>query len=346
MSKNNILIFGAGSIGNHMTYAARKLNLDVDVTDISFKALKRMKDQTFIQRYGKWDPKINLVSIKEIYKNDKKYSLIVIGTPPNTHFQIFKKVSQNIEYESILIEKPLTNFNSKNYKKFNDIKGRVFCGYNHSLSLAFKYYFKTLKKQKKNKGKINSIQVEWKEGWTGILKAHPWLKNEFESYLGNLKKGGGALQEHSHGLHLLLLIMNLFKIRFNESNMNFFSIKNKKKDQIYDCYTNLTSIYKNILIKYETDLISKNPRKSLEIGIDNRKFIIIFNYQPNIDAVIIKKNEKIVKKKYFKKNRSTEFQRELKHILKVNRYNYLSSPIYYKKAVKVIEIIRKVLKKN
>jgi len=346
MIRNNILIFGAGSIGNHMAYASRRLKLNVDVTDISFKALKRMKDQIFIQRYGKWDPKINLVSIKNVYKQDKKYNLIVIGTPPNTHFQIFKKVSQTLKYENILIEKPLINFNSQNYKKFNDINGRVFSGYNHSLSLAIKYIFEILKKLKKSKKHIDKIHVEWKEGWTGILKAHPWLKNEFQSYLGNLEEGGGALQEHSHGLHLLLLIMGLFKIKFKEKNMNFFSIKNKKGDKCYDCYTNLTSIYKNVFIKYETDLISKNSRKSVEIDIDNKKFIIVFNFKKNLDAVIVKKNEKILKKIIFKKNRSTEFQKEIKYILKVDRLNYLSSPIHFRRGLDVIKIIKKILKKN
>jgi hypothetical protein len=343
MENNNILIFGAGSIGNHMAYASRQLNLNVDVTDISFKALKRMKDQIFFQRYGKWDPKINLVSIKEIYKQNKQYNLIIIGTPPNTHFQIFKKVSKKMKYKNILIEKPIINFNSKNYKKFNDSKSRVFCGYNHSLSSAFQYYYKILKKLKKNKKKINRIHVEWKEGWAGILKAHPWLKNEFQSYLGNLKEGGGALQEHSHGLHLLLLIMNLYKINLNKKNMNFFSIKNKKKNKYYDCYTNLTSIYKNTFIKYETDLISKNPRKSLVIDINNKKLIIIFNYKKNIDAVIIKTNEKITLKKFFKKDRSTEFQKEINHIIKLNKLNYASSPIHFKNGVNVIKIIRKIL---
>jgi hypothetical protein len=343
LTKKNILIFGAGSLGNHMAYASRKLNLNVDVTDISTYALDRMKTQIFPKRYGYWDSKINLVPFNQIFKTKKKYDLIIVGTPPKTHFQIFQKVTKKIIFKNILIEKPLTNYASKNYNDFNDKNGRVFCGYNHSLSLAFEYFFKILKKNKKN---VNKIFVEWKEGWSGILKAHPWLKNEFQSYLGNLKEGGGALQEHSHGLHLLILIMNLLKKKINKKNINFFSLKKKNKNKQYDCYTNVTLISQNTFIKYETDLISKFSRKRISIETDDKIFIVIFNYKPNLDAVIIKKAEKILKIKFFKKNRSTEFQREINHIIKINNQNYLSSPINFRNGVNVMRVIRKILKKN
>ena len=37
------------------------------------------------------------------------------------------------------------------------------------------------------------------------------MKNEFDSYLGNLDEGGGSLHEHSHGLHLSLILMEYLK---------------------------------------------------------------------------------------------------------------------------------------
>ncbi len=338
-NKNSVLIFGAGSIGNHMAYASRKLKLNVDVTDISSKALLRMKNKIFLKRYGKWDSKINLLQYKNVFKTIKNYDLIIIGTPPNTHFQIYKKVIQKFKCKNILIEKPLTNYPSKNYKKFNTYQARIFCGYNHSLSPAFQYFLKILKSNKK---KIDCIDVDWKEGFLDILKAHSWLKNEFHSYLGNMKEGGGALQEHSHGLHLLLLIMNLLKIKLIKNKISFFSIKKSNGNKKYDCYTNLTFIIKKIFIKYETDLISKNSKKKIVIETGNKKFILIFNYLNNTDAVIIKRKNKIFKKKFFFKNRSIEFEREINHILKINKKKYLLSPIHVKHGVHVMSIIRKI----
>ena len=42
-----ILIFGAGSIGNHMAFACKKLNYNVWVTDINPNALDRMKNKIY-----------------------------------------------------------------------------------------------------------------------------------------------------------------------------------------------------------------------------------------------------------------------------------------------------------
>ena len=46
-----ILIFGAGSIGNHMAFACRKLGYDVCVIDKDQMALNRMKK--YIQKVWK-----------------------------------------------------------------------------------------------------------------------------------------------------------------------------------------------------------------------------------------------------------------------------------------------------
>jgi 3-hydroxyacyl-CoA dehydrogenase len=50
-----VLIFGAGSIGNHMANACTKQGLDVFVTDINKKALHMMKKEIFPKRYGAWN---------------------------------------------------------------------------------------------------------------------------------------------------------------------------------------------------------------------------------------------------------------------------------------------------
>jgi 3-hydroxyacyl-CoA dehydrogenase len=66
-----VLIFGSGSIGNHMAFASRKLNHDVYVTDIKSSALQRMKSKIFPKRYKKWDKKINLIGYKNVFNSKK-----------------------------------------------------------------------------------------------------------------------------------------------------------------------------------------------------------------------------------------------------------------------------------
>ena len=89
------------------------------------------------------------------------------------------------------------------------------------------------------KEKIKFIDVQWREGWNGILGAHYWLKNEFGSYLGDYKSGGGGLQEHSHGLHLAVCLMNKFfgkKIKLISKNATFHSDKKINMIIIQDCF--------------------------------------------------------------------------------------------------------------
>ena len=87
-----VLIFGSGSIGNHLANACRKINLSVSVTDISFDALLRMKYKIYPSRYSKWDKNIKLMNYSEIFKLKKKFNLIIIGTPPATHYDLIKKI--------------------------------------------------------------------------------------------------------------------------------------------------------------------------------------------------------------------------------------------------------------
>ena len=51
-------IFGAGSIGNHLAQAARRVGWDVMVVDPDREALRRMKEDIYPARYGKWDDSI------------------------------------------------------------------------------------------------------------------------------------------------------------------------------------------------------------------------------------------------------------------------------------------------
>jgi hypothetical protein len=339
-----ILIFGAGSIGNHMTYACTKLGYKVFITDISSKALIRMQNFLYPIRYKKWNNKINIVPYSDIKKLDFFFDLVVIGTPPNTHYKLFKFVSKYLKFKKILIEKPIANYlEDKIYNLSNYLNNyQIYCGYNHSVNPSLNYFLKQIEKNKKN---INYISVNWKEGWNGILNAHPWLKNEFSSYLGNLKIGGGATQEHSHGIHALICILNRLKIKnfkIKDKNIYFKSKKNIK----YDYYSSFLSYIKGVFIKYETDLITSPAEKKIIIKSDKITFFWTCNYQKNTDAVEIF-NEKLKKKKLFKKTRSSEFENEIKHIMKIkNKTSYNKSDLNLANSLKVFNLIQSLLKKN
>lgn len=337
----NILIFGAGSIGNHMSNACISLGWRVFVTDKNPKALLRMKKVIYPKRYKKWNTNIAQINYKDVYSLKKIFDLIIIGTPPTSHYEIFKNCKKNLLFDKILIEKPISNFQDKSIfnlvKKQHNIK--IFCGYNHSVNPSMSYFFDKIRE---NRNKIKFVNISWREGWDGILGAHPWLKNEFDSYLGNYKEGGGAIQEHSHGIHALVCILDLLKIKKFDllGKSVFFKKKGNKK---YDYFANIFAEIKNIFFKYETDLITFPPEKNIYIKLDNGYLKWICNFKKNTDAVIFQDGNKYVVKN-FSKTRSSEFVNELKHINKITtKKKYEISRINIYNALNTFKIIQNTL---
>ena len=334
-----VLIFGSGSIGNHMSFACRKIGLKVFITDVNPNALKRMKYKIYPKRYKKWDKKITIVNYKDVFKFNEIFDLIIIGSPPETHLKLYFDCKKKLKFKKMLIEKPITNFSNELLYKFNNSvkKSMVFCGYNHSVSQSFKFFIFCIFKYFK---KYETLEINWKEGWEGILKAHFWLKNEFESYLGNIKKGGGALQEHSHGLHLMLVILKQLKV--NYQNLKFKkTILFKKKGNIkYDIYSNLSTINNNSLVNYETDLKTFPSIKNITISNKNYKAQWKCNFKTNKDSVSLFHNNRLKFTKIFKKTRSTEFENEIKEILSINtmkkRNESFLNPVYGIDAMKLV----------
>jgi len=338
-----VLIFGAGSIGNHMAFACHKLKLEIFVTDVNPKALNRMQNIIFPRRYGFWSKKINLINFKNLkkYKNFF-FDLIIIGTPPKFHLSIFFFINNKLKFDKVLIEKPLTNIFNKSLekiKKFNNKK--IFIGYNHSISKSFSFFLKNIKKTLKSH-KLKVVNINWNESWHGIMNAHFWLKSIKKSYLSKFKDGGGALQEHSHGLHLAFILNKLTRSNFFKS-MKSNVIFEKKKIENYDYETTVISKNKNILFKYNTNLYSGSTNKSIELIFDKFNLIWICNFKKNFDLVRISKNNNLYKEKFFKKTRSSEFENELKHIIKIKSFkNFIKSPIQLFNGIKVQEILNKI----
>lgn len=338
-----VLIFGSGSIGNHMTNACISLGWKVYITDKDPKALIRMKKEIYPSRYKKWNSKITQIEYNDIYSSKDKFDLIIIGTPPETHYKIFSECEKNFKFSKILIEKPISNFDDKKIYRLGNYKKnfRIFCGYNHTVNPSLTYFFKILKSNKKN---IQSVNINWREGWNGILGAHPWLKNEFDSYLGNYKKGGGSIQEHSHGIHALVCILNILKIKKYDllDKSIFFKKKGNKQ---YDYFANMFLESKNIFFKYETDLITFPPEKNIYIKLKNGYLRWICNFKKGLDAVDFTIEGKS-DLKIFKKNRSSEFINELIHIDQIDsKKKYIKSRLNIYNALDTFKIIQNLLLK-
>lgn len=199
-----VLIYGAGSIGNHLSQAARRMGFSVTVCDTNPDALDRMKTSIYPSRYGTWDSVISLIENDSEVKAGE-YDIIVIGTPPDIHKDLALRAIK-FNPKILHIEKPL-------FRPTDDVDAfvkalaeypdtMVTVGYDHAVSQSFQSFLNHIKDGQY--GKLLTVDGVTREHWEGIFKAHPWLEGPHDSYLGYTNRGGGASCEHSHALHLAL----------------------------------------------------------------------------------------------------------------------------------------------
>jgi len=196
-----IKVVGAGSVGNHLSNAARQLGWSVDMVDTDPEALERTRTQIYPSRYGKWYEGIDLfLKGREPFGG---YGIICIGTPPDTHVELAQDALLE-RPNAILIEKPLCCPDLVGMDELledaDEARIPVFVGYDHLVSPMVDKVVDVV--MGGLIGDVVTIDVEFREHWGGILRAHPWLSGPHDSYLGFSERGGGASGEHSHALSM------------------------------------------------------------------------------------------------------------------------------------------------
>ena len=201
-------VVGAGSIGNHLAHALRTLGADVTIVDTDPHALQRTKEVIYPERYGAFDDAITLAHPQEI--GHERFDLCVIGTPPDTHLALATSELEH-NHGAMLIEKPLAPRGMSDLERFaaftDSSSTRVLVAYNQRLKHNTQEFVRLA--QEETLGSLRSVSARMREDWTGILKAHPWLADATESYLGHMDRGGGALYEHSHATDFALFIASV-----------------------------------------------------------------------------------------------------------------------------------------
>lgn len=333
-------IFGAGSIGNHLSNALRIFDYQVEVIDIDKNALSRMRNDIYPSRYGKWDKNIKLFE----EPSQDYVDLEIIGTPPDTHAEILINRLNLDKARCWLVEKPFTIPSSKHIKelksKIIDQKKNIFVGYNHSISPAFFDFCEDLVLSEEP----TNISCSWAEHWGGIFNAHPWLSGPDDSYLGFYKRGGGALMEHSHGIHLLLLIFEKYNLKIENINSSIIMDKDSKYDK--KTYLSFKFSKSDIPAFYVTDVITKEVNKSISIETKNSSHKLIFGSENGSSDTYIKKSNSIEIKKIYKKNRPDDFIQEIKLIdsfLKNNSLENKTKNINCAMGLKVASVCASIL---
>lgn len=309
-----ILIYGAGSIGNHYANGFVERGHEVIVTDISEIALNRMKNDIYPERYGKWNNSIKLLNIKETM-SISTVDVVFIGTPPPSHMSICTKAMEVHNPKIVHIEKPICtpdlNGLLEVVKYANKENIILLNGYNHNLTKNVIGSKKIIRDNDFGKPLILNSNVN--EHWGGIFNAHPWIKNLKDTYLSSYQLGGGAMSEHSHGINLWQTFSNYLgmgRIDTVSSKLVF----EKNDDYTYDSIMHLNVESENGLVGNITqDVVTTPHKKNLEIVFENGYINIINNYRTNLDRLEYHINGKTEKIDY-PKTRKDDFTGAIENI--------------------------------
>ena len=335
-----IKIFGAGSIGNHLAQAARRMKWSVDICDIDPDALERTKNDIYPSRYGEWDDKIGLYDCNDIPVGG--YNLVIIGTPPDSHMSLARSAVKE-GARAVLVEKPLCTPDLVGAQELlNEAKEAnctVFVGYDHAISKSAAYMAKLLVDEKV--GEVQTIDVEFREYWGGIFMAHHWLDGPSDTYLGFWERGGGACGEHSHAINLFQMFANAANVgRIIEVNSNMEYVKDSKVNYDSLCLMQVKT-EDGMIGRIVQDVITQPTRKWARVQSSSGFIEWYCGNKPGIDTVIFGENNKSTKTEEVSKTRPDDFYEEMKHInLAIkNKDIYDKSPISLEKGLDTALVI-------
>lgn len=343
-----VKIIGAGSIGNHLSQAARRTGWSVCVVDADPKALARMREEIYPARYGAWDNAIKQYTPNRAPKGG--FDLICIGTPPHVRMALALEALKELP-KVLQLEKPLCAPFDSNLKKFaaaakKQKKTAVIIGYDHAVAEATRRFVALLKS-----GVIGTpitLDVEFREHWEGIFKAHPWLKGPTDTYLGYWKKGGGASGENSHALHLwqyLAREAGLGKWKKQTATL----VMERRGGADYDSIASFSFITdKGKFGRVIQDVVTKPTRKWARVQGDKGFIEWICNGHATGDVVRYTGADGVAKEEIFAKKRPDDFYQEMLHINDIlnGKIKPADSPLSFESGLAVMQVLAEAHKKS
>lgn len=335
-----VKIYGAGSIGNHLAQASRRMGWEVDVVDPNQEALERMQTSLYPSRYGAWDDTIKLFKLGD--EPSGGYDLIFLGTPPHVRIPLAKRMLAE-EPRILLLEKPLCGPNDPNLQDFVSEYGRqqktiAVMGYDHAVSTSVESVRSILRLG--GIGPIQTMDVNFREHWQGIFAAHPWLSGPEDTYLGFSEQGGGASGEHSHALHLWVSLLEAVDIGRPVRGTCIMDIREQGKSR-YDALAAFTfRMDSGRVCRVIQDVVTLPSRKTATIQGTNG--VVEWSCNKGYDLVRVTDERGESKETRFEKTRPDDFYLEMQHLdaLIKGEIPEARSPISLASGVKVMEILR------
>jgi predicted dehydrogenase len=333
-----VKVVGAGSIGNHLSHAARSLGWSVDLVDCDPAALERTQGQIYPSRYGRWDEEINLFRSDSAPKGD--YDLIFIGTPPDSHMQLALQALTE-KPRAILIEKPVCTptleHASDLYSNAQDPACTLFVGYDHVVGAAATRFCEMI--DQGVVGEPQTLDVEFREHWGGIFAAHPWLNGPGDSYLGYWRRGGGSAGEHSHAFNLWQHFANRLgwgRVKDVTASLDYVQENGCDYDRL--CLANLATA-QGYMGRVVQDVVTRPVRKWARLQGSQGFIEWICGYEPGVDAVIRPHNQGKVVVETFAKTRPQDFILELRHLAAALEGDASKSPLAIERGLDTMMVV-------
>ena len=332
-----VKILGAGSIGNHLSHAARSLGWSVDLVDPDPAALERTRTKIYPSRYGRWDEAIRLMAPEAAPPGN--YDLICIGTPPDSHVRLARAAVAE-RPKAVLVEKPLCGPDLVGGQDLADEAAAgnvaVFVGYDHVVGQAARFVESLL--TSRSLKDIATIDVEFREHWGGILAAHPWLAGPWETYLGYSSRGGGASGEHSHAANLWQHFAHAAGAgRVVEVQATLDVIRERGMDYDRLCLMNLRT-EGGLVGRCVQDVVTQPPRKWARIQGADGHVEWWCGHQPGVDLVTGQAAGQPIERR-ISKTRPDDFIEELRHISDAMQSDPSRSPIALARALDTMLVV-------
>lgn len=336
-------IIGAGSIGNHLAQACRRMGWSVCVVDADPKALLRMKTDIYPKRYGAWDEAIKQYTPDTAPRGG--FDVIFVGTPPHVRMAIALEMLK--EKPHILqLEKPLCAPFAPDLKKFvaaykKQKHTSVVVGYDHAVAKSMNRVVALWREGVF--GTIETLDVEFREHWEGIFKAHPWLKGPQDTYLGFWKKGGGASGENSHALHLWQYLARVTGLGVWKKVSSALQVKKNRQIEYDSLAAFAFETDKKKIGRVIQDVVTKPTRKWARLQGD-AGFIEWHcgGAAGGGDLVRYAGKDVQVKEEVFEKKRPDDFYQETLHIADVlsGKTHAAASPLSFASALSVMRVLQ------
>jgi predicted dehydrogenase len=333
-----VKVLGAGSIGNHLSHAARRLGWAVDLVDVDPAALKRTRDEIYPTRYGRFDDAIGLFTSDTAPRGG--YDMIFVGTPPDSHMPLALQALDEGP-STILIEKPVCTPGLEGADELiakAKAKGcRLFVGYDHVAGAATERFCALIDEGRA--GEAQTLDVEFREHWGGIFAAHPWLDGPADTYLGFWRRGGGATSEHSHAFNL----WQHFAHRLGEgrvarvtADVDYVKANGADYDRL--CLANLET-EGGLMGRVVQDVVTRPVKKWARLQGSDGFIEWVCGYEPGKDAVIFPGGDGKLVVETFAKTRPDDFSRELEHIAAAMNGDSRGSPLAIERGLDTMMVV-------